>query len=77
MSARAAVKGFDYMTHQPVELPPVAWRLRYPPDKYRRTVENGETSYHSPRIVLSNGEVVETRIIAEAYAVIPAGKVSL
>lgn len=68
MSARATVKGFDYLSGKPVEYTPVAWRLLYPANQFRRVAEGGETAYYL------QGSSPKASRVAEAYAIIPAGK---
>lgn len=70
-----SIKGFDYVTGLPVEMTSAQWRHVYSPPEFRRTTGDGETFYHSPLRKLSNGELVQPRIVAEAYAIVPAGKV--
>jgi hypothetical protein len=60
------VPGFDYVTGKEVSRSAAEWRQAFPPSKYRRDVHQGETWY---RVSNGNGGLV-----AEAYAVIPAGK---
>ncbi len=62
------VRGFDYEAGKEVAYTPAEWRDRYPPDRFVRLTSKaeGETWYrarHEP-----------ARFVAEAYAIIPAGK---
>lgn len=62
------LQGFDYASHAPVTLTARDWRARYA--GHRRTVENGETLYHSPRVQTRDGWL-ESRIVAEVYGRVP------
>lgn len=65
----ATIPGFDYVTGKAVEYTAAEWRAKYPRSKYvRSTSIKGETCY----FLNANGRPR----VAEAYAIIPAGKVS-
>jgi hypothetical protein len=60
------MKGFCYLTHQSLDMPPAYWRqrlLEVLAAGGRRRVQNGETFIHEP-----NGP----RIQAEVYGNVPA-----
>ena len=62
------VLGFDYITGKPVAMTPAEWRDKY--QSHRRVAEGGETAYYLP------GSSQRASRVAEAYAIIPAGKVT-
>lgn len=65
-----SVQGFDYLTAKTVTMTPAEWRAKYPAPKYRRVAADGETAYYTTEYM----PAVSNRV-AEAYAIIPAGKV--
>lgn len=74
MSA-APIPGFDYVTGKAVAYTAAEWRAKYPPNNFKRYAGGGETQYCRPRHMVC-GDWIEARRVAEAYAIIPAGKVS-
>jgi hypothetical protein len=60
-----SIPGFCYVTQKAVAMTADSWRRAYPPDQFRRVVENGETFYHK----------VGGKLVAEAYGNIPAKRV--
>lgn len=82
----AKIPGFDYVTGKAVAYTAAEWRAKYPAAKYQRYVPGGgigETWYWNAASVRDGSVAVHsfprTRrgvLAAEAYAIIPAGKVS-
>lgn len=68
------VLGFCYVTGEPLAMTPAEWRAAYPPTHFRRVAESGETAYY--RVAAVAGRHVQGRM-AEAYAIIPAGRASV
>jgi hypothetical protein len=71
--AAVLIKGFDYRDQKEVAYTAADWRRLFPSPHFRRTCQDGETFYHSPRKLVGK-EWVEAAIAAEAYAIIPAGR---
>ncbi len=65
------IPGFDYVAGKPVAYTSAEWRAKYPPDIYQRATNKapGETWY---RMQTARGTGA---LDAEAYGIIPAGKV--
>lgn len=66
---RKKVAGFDYVTGCPVAMAARTWQEKY--RECNRSVYAGETFFHSVARRDSRGDVVQPRIVAEAYANIP------
>lgn len=72
MSPAPLVKGFDYANNTQVAYTPAQWRARYPGVTHERSVLDGDTLYRY--ILASAREGRRSRLVAEAYAVIPCDR---
>lgn len=84
MSA-AKIPGFDYVTGKAVAYTAAEWRAKYPASLYDRATKSrnetghpeAETWYRANRSWKQPRDSAGFRaLVAEAYAIIPAGKVS-
>lgn len=70
------IPGFDYLTGKAVEHTAGEWRRIYSPADFTRSVSDGVTSYSTRHILKPAPKDWRPRTVAEAYAIIPAGKVT-